>query len=288
MGGGDVSKVAIVEFGEDVKTSLDEAVKLTGGIADLHTNERNIVVKVGVFDPKGETHTTISVLDAIINSFSKAPHVYVVESDNYRGSGNERLQIWKKLYSERVTPFNLSDDKNTKKVKIADEEIALSHLLFKPNVFVSTHVVRSFDVGSILKNLLGLIPDRKKARFHKKLETTLLDAYEAIGGIDLAVLDGTYLYTGAGTVPKAGVNSPRYRARTNTLIVGRDAVAVETVGAVLAGLNLEKVPVIQEAVRRGLGEGSLENIEIVGAPFERAKRNFASAITTLKKTRRGD
>ena len=278
-----MSKVAVVEFDEDVKASFKQALGLIGGISDLHIDKKNAVVKVGVFDPKGETHTTVSVLDAIVSSFNEAPHVYVVESDNYRGSGNERLQIWKELYSERVTPFNLSEDTDTRKVKIADEEIAFSHLLFKPNVFVSTHVVRSFDAGSVLKNLLGLIPDRKKARFHKKLETTLLDAYEAIGGIDLAVLDGTYLYIGAGTVPKAGVNSPRYRARTDTLIVGRDAVAVETVGAVLAGLNPEKVAVIREAVKRGLGEGNLENIEIVGASFEKTKGKFESAMATLKR-----
>jgi len=278
-----VSKVAIVEFDKDVRASFEKALGLIGGISDLHSDKKSVVIKVGVFDPRGETHTTVSVLDAIVNSFNKAPHVYVVESDNYRGKGSERLQIWKELYSEKVTPFNLSEDTNTRKVKIADEEIAFSHLLFKPNVFVSTHVVRGFDKGSVLKNLLGLIPDRKKARFHKKLEATLLDAYEAIDRIDLAVLDGTYLYAGAGIVPKAGVNSARYRVKTDTLIVGRDAVAVETVGAVLAGLHPEKVAVIQEAVRRGLGEGSLENIEVVGAPFETVKRKFESAAATLKR-----
>lgn len=278
-----MSKVAIVEFDKDVRASFEKALGLIGGISDLHSDKKSVVIKVGVFDPRGETHTTVSVLDAIVNSFNKAPHVYVVESDNYRGKGSERLQIWKELYSEKVTPFNLSEDTNTRKVKIADEEIAFSHLLFKPNVFVSTHVVRGFDKGSVLKNLLGLIPDRKKARFHKKLEATLLDAYEAIDRIDLAVLDGTYLYAGAGIVPRAGVNSARYRVKTDTLIVGRDAVAVETVGAVLAGLHPEKVAVIQEAVRRGLGEGSLENIEVVGAPFETVKRKFESAAATLKR-----
>jgi len=277
-----LAKVAIVEFDKDVKASFTHALELIGSINDLHTNKKSVVVKVGVFDPKGETHTTISVLDAIISSFNDSPHIFVVESDNYRGKGSERLQIWKQLYSKRVTPFNLSEDADNRKVKIADETIAFSHVLFKPNIFVSTHVVRGFDKGSVLKNLLGLIPDRKKARFHKKLETVLLDAYEAIGGIDLAVLDGTYTYAGAGIVPKAGVNSARYRVQTDTILVGRDAIAVETVGAALAGLNPEKLPVIQEAVRRGLGEGNLENIEIVGAPFEKVKKKFASAVTALK------
>jgi len=276
------SKVAIVEFDEDVEEALRRAFELIGKIDDLNTTEKNVAIKVGVFDHKAETHTTVRVVDAIIKSFSKAPKIFVAESNNYRGNGLERLQIWKELFTERVVPFNLSDDTNTRKVKIVDEEIDFSHILFKPNVLVSTHVLRAFEKGSILKNLLGLIPDPKKARFHKKLETVLLDAYEAIGGIDLAVLDGTYTYRGAGAMPHAGPDSTRYRIKTNTLVVGRDAVAVETVGATLAGLNPDKMPAIQDAVERGLGEGHLEKIEILGTPVEAAKEKFSSAMKTLK------
>lgn len=276
------SKVAIVEFDKDVEEALRRAFELIGKIDDLNTTEKNVAIKVGVFDHKAETHTTVRVVDAIIKSFSKASKIFVAESNNYRGNGLERLQIWKELFTERVVPFNLSDDTNTRKVKIVDEEINFSHILFKPNVLVSTHVLRAFEKGSILKNLLGLIPDPKKARFHKKLETVLLDAYEAIGGIDLAVLDGTYTYRGAGAMPHAGPDSTRYRIKTNTLVVGRDAVAVETVGATLAGLNPDKMPAIQDAVERDLGEGHLEKIEILGTPVEAAKEKFSSAMKTLK------
>ena len=124
---------------------------------------------------------------------------------------------------------------------------------------------RTLKKGTILKNLLGLIPDRKKARFHKKLETTLLDVYEAIGGIDLAVIDGTYTYLGP-TIDK--------RTNSNVLLVGRDAVAVESVGAVLVGLNPEKMPVIREAVNRGLGVGDIERIEVLGSTIESLKEKM--------------
>ena len=280
-----ISKVAIVEFNGDVQRSLKQALKLIGNIEDLNTKKRPVVIKVGVFNHKAETHSTVNVVDAIVNSFNQTPHIFLAESDNYRGTGTERLQIWKKLFTDRVVPFNLSDDPNTRKVKIADEEIGFPHILFEPNVFVSTHVLRTFEKGSILKNLLGLIPDRKKARFHKKLETALLDAYEAIGGIDLAVLDGTYTYRGAGAMPHAGPNSTQYRIKTNVLLVGRDAVAVEAVGASLVGLNPEKMPVIQEAVNRGLGEGNIEKIDVLGISFENLKENFRQLLKASKKKR---
>ncbi len=160
-------------------------------------------------------------------------------------------------------------------MKLAGIEINLSHILFKPNVFVSTHILRSFQRGSILKNLFGCTPTPKKAKFHKDeiFYPLLADIYEAVGGIDLAVLDGTYFWRGAGSA----------RVRTNALLVGRDAVAVETVGAILAGLKPDKMPVIQEFVKRGLGEGDLNKIEVVGIPLEDLKTKFSFAAKDLEK-----
>ncbi len=249
-------KVAIVSLKPNAEKAFKEALKLIGKTDDLNTPKRSVVVKVGIFDPKADHHTSVDVVDAITKGFNRAPQIYIAESDNYRGKGLERLQKWKSLFSERIKPYNLSEDSDTRKVKIADEEIALSHMLFKPNVFVSTHVMRTYEQGSVLKNLLGVIPDRKKARFHKKLATTLIDVYEAIGGIDLAVLDGTHI--------ALSVTQKAKRRPANILLVGRDAVAVEVVGATLVGLKPEKVPVIREAMKRGLGESDIDRIEVVG------------------------
>lgn len=267
------SKVAVVEFDEGNVVPLKRALDLVGGIEDLNTVERPVVVKVGVFSHEATNHASVSLVDAIINRFDRAPKIFVAESDNYRGTGSERLQIWKELYSERVVPFNFSDDSDTRRVKISGQEMDLSHVLFKPNVFVDTHILRSFESGSILKNLFGCILDTKRMKYHKVLPTLLADVYEAIGGIDLAVLDGTYFWRGAGDAP----------VRMNVVLAGRDAVAVETVGATLAGLDPQRMPVIQEFVKRGLGEGVLENIEILGASLGSLQEKFMSAAKEQKK-----
>lgn len=253
------SKVAVVKVDKSVQESFEGAVTLIGGIDELNTVEKPVVVKVGVFDHKAANHPTVRAVGAIANSFSKAPQIYLAESDNYKGTGAERLQIWKELFTERVVPFNLSEDINTREVVIAGEKMEFSHILFKPNIFVSTHALRKYDKGTILKNLLGLISERKKARFHKVLVTVLLDAYEAIGGIDLAVIDATRTYSGPAATKALN---------TNFLVVGKDAVAVDAVGATLVGLNPEEMPVIQEAVNRGLGQGDVEKIEVLGSSIE--------------------
>lgn len=273
-----VVEVALVELGEKVEESFNHALELVGKIADLNKADRPVVVKVGVFDPRSENYSSVKVVDAIVKSFNLAPRVYLAESDNYRGTGSERLQIWKKLFTERVVPFNLSEDEDTRVVKVADEKIGLSHILFKPNVLVSTHVLRVYDRGSILKNLFGLIPDKKKVRFHKKLDVALIDIFEAVGGIDLAVMDGTYLCS--------GVTPSARKIKTNLLVVGRDAVAVEAVGAAIVGMDVEKMPILQEAVKRGLGKGDLDKIKVLGSSIEGVREKFGLSLKTARKRRK--
>lgn len=258
------SKVAITEFDDgNVQRAFNQAVNLIGGNDDLNTKKRTVVVKPGVFDHKKKNHPTLDVLNVVVNGFDKATRIFVAESDNYKGTGSERLQIWKQAFTKRVVPFNLSEDTDTKQVKIADENIGLSHILFKPSVFVSVHVLRKTEHGSVLKNLLGLMPEPKKARFHKILPRVLMDAYEAIGGIDLAVIDGTNAY-GTITSDKG--------LRTNTLIVGRDAIAVETVGATIMDVKLNKMPILQEAIKRRIGEGDIEKMQVLGASIDSVKK----------------
>ncbi len=270
------SRVAIAEFNKDaVRRSLKQALETIGGLTDLNVFEKPAIVKVGVFSHKAQNHASVGVVDAIVNLFDGSQKILLAESDNYQGTGLERLQLWKELFAEEVVPINLSDDPEPRKVKLAGQEVNMPSILFEPKVLVDTHILRSFERGSILKNLFGCILDSKRAKYHKILPTLLADVYEAIGGVDLAVLDGTYFWRGAGSDP----------VPMNTLVVGRDAVAVETVGVTLAGLDPKKMPVIQEFVRRGLGEGVLDNIEIVGASIESLRNKFKSAAMTQKRQR---
>jgi uncharacterized protein (DUF362 family) len=276
-----MSKVVAVQFDNDVQASFSRAIKLVK-IDDLNRKGRPVVVKVGVFSKSSGVHTSVKVVNALSSVFSKAPMIYLAESDNYSGPAKKRLEIWSKARSNRVAAFSLSGDENVREVKVAGEKLRLSNIVFKPNVFVSTHVPRRIqggpfgdlflNKGSVLKNLLGLVPDIEKDRFHEKLPSALLDMYEAIGGIDLAVLDGTYTFL--------GVEKKKKRLLTNVLLAGRDAISVEAVGAYLVGLDPEQNPVIQEAMKRGLGEGDLNRIEILGDSIENTRGKI---IRTFRK-----
>jgi hypothetical protein len=251
------AKVAVVEINGDCAGALRRAVDLLGGIDDLNTPEREVALKIGLFDPKMEHHSSIDVVGGIIGLFDQAPRVHLAESDNYCGMALDRLERFTPLCSERVALASLSADPLAREMPIAGEEsMALASLLFKPNVLISTHVMRTFKMGSVLKNLFGCTPMIKKGKYHKKeiINNQMCDLFEAFGGIDLAVLDAAYLHHGASSI----------KLPFNLLVVGRDAVAVETVGALLAGNKPERMPIIQTFTARGLGVSDMGQIEIVG------------------------
>ncbi|MFQ5979910.1 MAG: DUF362 domain-containing protein [Candidatus Heimdallarchaeota archaeon] len=272
------STVAVVN-----KDSFMQALDLIGDINDLNAAEKLVVVKVGIYNPETGICTTVQTLEAIIQAFDNAPAIRVAESDSGAGPGLKRLELWQDCYNDKVVPFNLSDDTKTKAVEVAGENVLLSHVLFKPNVFISTHVPRRYEdagdedlmnMGSIIKNLLGLIPDTKKYRFHEQLPMALLDMYEAVGGIDLAVLDGTQVFLGR--------KKKRTAVSPGVLLVGRDAIAVEAVGAHLVGFDPTEMPVLKEARKRGLGEIDIGKIKIIG-DIETPKQMILGAFRDMSK-----
>jgi hypothetical protein len=120
------SRVAILEFNGNYAKAFSQTIQQINGINELNTSERSVVVKVGVFSHKVGNHTSVGLVKAIIESFDRTPKVFLSESDNYQGTALERLQIWKELFTEKVTPANLSDEENTRKVTLAGQEMNLS------------------------------------------------------------------------------------------------------------------------------------------------------------------
>lgn len=253
-----VSRVAVVKTTESVSDAFRVALSLIGGVEDLNIDDRDVTVKVGIYDQRNLNYPTIQVVEAVAKIFTQPQRIWIVESDNHNGKAIERLQVWQTIFSDRVIPFSLSNDKVTKEVHVCDEKVKFSHILFKPNIFVSLHVLRKSTAGCIFKNLLGLIPDTRKQRFHNKLGPALIDIAEAVG-IDLAIIDGTYLY---GSEWKQG--EPLSREKKNLLIVGKDPVAVEIIGSVIAGEDPMSIPSLIVAKERKLGETNIDRIEVLG------------------------
>lgn len=254
-----VSRVALVKTDKGLSKAYRHALNLIGDIDDLNVEDRDVTIKVGIFDPRNLNYPTIQAVRAVVNAFTRSKNIFLVESDSSQGKALDRLQVWEEVFSDRIVPFDLTRDPHVCEGVVCGERIQFSHVLFKPNIFVSLHVPRKGSAGSIFKNLLGLIPDTRKDRFHDRLGVALVDIAEAVGWIDLAVIDSTYVYSGEWKV-----GEPLLRERKDLLVVGRDPVAVETVGSILAGINPLSIPSIIVAKDRKLGEVNISKIEVLG------------------------
>jgi uncharacterized protein (DUF362 family) len=245
--------------------SFTHALDIIGGVDNLNMPEKKVVIKVGIYNPKTGICSTVKTLNAIIAAFEQASEILIAESDSGAGPGSKRLEVWNDCYTETAKPFNLSRDEQSQLVEVAGEEVPFAQTLLDPNTFISTHVLRRYEkagledlmnMGFVIKNLLGLILDTNKHRFHDHLPVALLDMYEAAGGIDLAVLDATHVFL--------GWEKQRITISPELLIVGKDAFAVEAVGAHMVGFDPTEMPVLVEARNRKLGEININRINVVG------------------------
>ena len=146
-----ISKVAVVKIVDGCEIAFQRAIDLIGGIKDLDVDDRDVSIKIGVYDPENLNHPSLEVVKAVVKSFSSSGRVLLAESDNYVETAMDRLNIWKDVFNEKIVPFNLSADVDTRMVEVAGERVELSHILFKPFVRMSLHAFRGVrGVGQTL------------------------------------------------------------------------------------------------------------------------------------------
>ena len=134
-------------------------------------------------------------------------------------------------------------------------------------------------ISGALKNQWGCL-EKMRHEYHLWLDDAIPDINVAVRPV-LAIMDGTIALEGNG--PKSG-----WPVVADRILCSRDPVALDTVHAVLMGLDPSRLGHLVRAAERGLGECRLEHIEVRG-PDPRARRleikpahhNAVSAVENL-------
>ncbi|HEX3015503.1 MAG TPA: DUF362 domain-containing protein [Desulfobacteria bacterium] len=136
-----------------------------------------------------------------------------------------------------------------------------------------------------VKNVFGCIPGLRKAEYHR-LAPNSEEFGEIIADIHLAcrvslnIMDAVVGMEGAG--PTAG--DP---VQLGYLLLSPDALALDTVAITALGLKLQDVPILEQAVRLGVGQADLTNIQLCG-DFRQIPRITSFKIPrTVRKRRSG-
>ncbi len=152
-----------------------------------------------------------------------------------------------------------------------------------------THCMMMYTGG--VKNLFGVIPGLTKAEYHFKMHTAenfadhLLDICEYVRP-DFTMIDAVEGMEGNG--PSSGT-----KKAAGLILAAENPYALDAVGIQVMGFTREEVPTVTASYKRGLLEGDLSDINIVGGdfaeipviPFERPasiKQTLVSGIVPRK------
>ncbi len=94
-----VSRVALVKTDKGLSKAYRHALNLIGDIDDLNVEDRDVTIKVGIFDPRNLNYPTIQAVRAVVNAFTRSKNIFLVESDSSQGKALDRLQVWEEVFS---------------------------------------------------------------------------------------------------------------------------------------------------------------------------------------------
>jgi len=234
----------------DTSESIDQAVKemfsyLEKSKIPILKSSNEVYIKVNGIDFKKHTFTSPEVLEAVIK---------------YLQSINAKVSIMENSTQANLTRivFTITGYKEISTiVKIMENREAITYINIPK---LKTHSMAGVTLG--MKNQWGYPQHADRGKDHNfNLHSKLVDLYEIIKP-DITIIDGLEGTIHGHYPPTAWED--RLVKQFNILIGGRDTLAVDIVGARIFGLTLEEIPHLRIAYERGLGEGDLKKITVIG------------------------
>ncbi|MBN2538331.1 DUF362 domain-containing protein [candidate division WOR-3 bacterium] len=147
------------------------------------------------------------------------------------------------------------------------KEVRVSRILHEADVVINVPVLKTHALtllSGAVKNLFGVIPGQLKAEMHTAVRNStefaelLVDLFQALPANILHVMDAQ-----RGMDGQNGPTGGRTLA-IGRLLASRNAVALDSVMALLCGIEPARVPFLRIAGERGLGPVRRADIDITG------------------------
>lgn len=252
----------------DISTALKEALDLIGGMGSFVKKSDKVLIKPNLLSARtpDEAITTHP-------EFVRYVVRLVKESGGIPAIGDSpgsffTVKSVDEVY-EKTGMKKVADEEGIELLKFDEIDhikgYPIARALKEFNVVVNlpkfkTHTLAMFT-GAV-KNVYGFVPGLMKVQFHKKAPNiaefckTLADIFAIIKPA-LSIMDGVTGMDGDG--PAAG----RVR-EIGYLLASSDAVSLDAVCSEMIGLPFARYALLREVTARGLGNGRIDNIEVVG------------------------
>lgn len=293
-----MTEVFIEDTNQGIKPAINkilDKIELTGSIIK---SSKEVYIKVNGIDFKKHSYTSPEVLEAVIQYLKeKDAKIYVMENSTQANMTRVVFAIngYKKVCEDSGADIIYLDEEETKTfefkgkpsaekdptgynlkafrlpatvVKIMKNRDSLTYINLPK---LKTHSMARVTFG--IKNQWGFPQHADRGKDHNyNLHSKLVDVYEYIRP-DITIIDGATGGTVHGHYPPTAWED-KLVIPFNILIGGRDTLSVDVVGARIFGLSLDEVPHLKIAYERGLGEGDLSKINVIGKDLKDYKEKY--------------
>jgi uncharacterized protein (DUF362 family) len=302
--------------GKAVEYAVTKALDLIGGLGNVLKGKERILIKPNLVNTASTDTTKPVVVEALASLMKKAgknvcigeasagstrnikPHIqgYICSTKDHRMLQGIQDDVFTKLgYNEvskklNVPLINLHLGKMAK-MTVPDnfvfKEIYIHEDLYYADMVCSVPMMKTHGLAGVtlaLKNIgigafPGMIYGAVKSAVHRSAATfeptgtasAIVDMVKA-NKIGLSVIDATWAMQGQGpSVTRGGVIR-----KTNLIIAGTNALAVDLVGAHVMGFETDEIDTFRWAFTAGMNPTSLDQIQIVGEKLADVKIPFFS------------
>jgi len=271
-----MSKISISECNsyndEDVQKAVSQCLDHLGGLSSFIKEGDTVLIKPNVLQakkPEEAITTHPAVMEAIIIEVQKIGATAFV-GDSPGGLWLTLGNHWKNTgigkvcskYNVEILNFEAAGsyekEINGNTYYIAKPVLDVDFVINVPKI--KTHSLTTFTCA--IKNMFGTIPGLMKVNYHKIAPNTndfsslIVDIF-SLTKPNLNIVDGIIGMEGEG--PSGG--KP---IKLGMVLASTDGVALDTYICHLLGKNPMKVPTNKIAYEKGLGQGNINEIEILG------------------------
>jgi uncharacterized protein (DUF362 family) len=292
-----MTEVYIVDTKQGIKPAVDELFSDLEKSGPILKSSKEVYIKVNGIDFKKHAYTSPDVLEAVIEYLNKiGAKVYVMENSTQANMTRIVFAIngFKEVCEKTGANIIYLDEQETKtfefkgKPSVKDDPKGYNLKTFRlPMTIVKimenrdsityinipklkTHSMAGVTLG--IKNQWGFPQHEDRGKDHNyNLHSKFVDVYEYIKP-DICLIDGIE-GTIHGHYPPT-VWEDKLVKQFNILIGGRDTLAVDVVGARIFGLTIDEITHLKIAYERGLGEGDLSKINVIGKNLEEYKEKY--------------
>ncbi len=202
-----------------------------------------------------------------------------------------KLNKWLSILKNSKLKFTALPEVKWIKYSTKSEMLAMDKIfpegLYIPEMFIGNNMIHlptmkthgHTTMTGAMKNAFGGLITRKRHHCHKMIHEVLVDLLSIQKEIHpkiIAVMDGTVCGDGAG--PRT--MNPVIK---NYILASSDQVAIDAVSAKMMGFDPFSIKFIKLAHDRGLGNGDLDQIEILGENISNVNFGFKTKTSPIIK-----